>query len=101
MARGSFYFDRASMSRRPAPRYNERGSEGGAMRRAHGRRCEPCEGLKGPLGAKEAKALASELKGWRLVGGKTLRQDLVMKDFMSAVRLIDAIARAAEAEGHR
>lgn len=70
------------------------------MRRAHGRKCAPCEGLKGPLGAKEAKALAAELKGWRLVGGKTLRQDLVMKDFMSAVRLIDAIARAAEAEGH-
>ncbi|HXS99728.1 MAG TPA: 4a-hydroxytetrahydrobiopterin dehydratase [Elusimicrobiota bacterium] len=70
------------------------------MRRAHGRRCEPCEGLKGPIGAKEAKALAAELKGWRLIGGKTLRQELVMKDFMAAVRFINAVARAAEAEGH-
>jgi len=70
------------------------------MTRTHGRKCAPCGGLKGPLGPKEAKALAAELKGWRLIGGKALRQDLIMKDFMSAVRLIDAIARAAEAEGH-
>lgn len=70
------------------------------MRRAHGRRCAPCEALTGPIGTKEAKALAAELKGWRLIGGKTLRQDLVMKDFMAAVRFIDAVARAAEAEGH-
>jgi 4a-hydroxytetrahydrobiopterin dehydratase len=70
------------------------------MTRAHGRRCEPCEAIKGPLGAKEVKALAAQLKGWRVMGGRTLRQDLVMKDFMSAVRLIDAIARVAEVEGH-
>jgi 4a-hydroxytetrahydrobiopterin dehydratase len=70
------------------------------MRRAHGRRCAPCEGLTKPLGAKEAKALAAELKGWKLLGGKSLRLDLVMKDFMAAVRFIEAVAREAEAEGH-
>ena len=49
---------------------------------------------------KEAKALLTELKGWTLVAGKKLRQELVMKDFMAAVRFIEAVARAAEAQGH-
>ena len=70
------------------------------MRRAHGGKCAPCEALTKPIAPKEAKALAAELKGWRLIGGRTLRRDLVMKDFMAAVRFIDAVARTAEEEGH-
>ena len=71
------------------------------MRRAHGRKCAPCDALTKPIPLKEAKALAAELHGgWRLIGGRALRLDLVMKDFMAAVRFIDALARAAEAEGH-
>jgi 4a-hydroxytetrahydrobiopterin dehydratase len=52
------------------------------------------------IALKEAKALVSELKGWTLVAGKTLRKEVEMKDFMAAVRFIDAAARTAEAEGH-
>lgn len=70
------------------------------MRRAHGRKCAPCEALTKPIPPKEAKALAEELEGWRLIGGKLLRQELVMKDFLAAVHFIDAVARVAEAEGH-
>ena len=70
------------------------------MRRAHGGKCAPCDALTKPIALKEAKALAAELKGWRLIGGRTLRQELVMKDFMAAIHLIDAVARIAEAEGH-
>ena len=56
--------------------------------------------LTQPIALKEAKALLSELKGWTLVAGKTLRQELVMKNFMSAVHFINAVARTAEAEDH-
>lgn len=56
--------------------------------------------LAQPLALREAKALVSELKGWTLIGGKALRKEYVMKDFMAAVRFIDALARAAEEEGH-
>jgi 4a-hydroxytetrahydrobiopterin dehydratase len=52
------------------------------------------------IALKEAKALVSELKGWTLVAGKTLRQELVMKDFMAAIHFIDAVARTAQSEGH-
>lgn len=56
--------------------------------------------LTQPIALREAKALLSELKGWTLAAGKTLRQEFVMKDFMAAVHFINAVARAAEAEGH-
>jgi 4a-hydroxytetrahydrobiopterin dehydratase len=56
--------------------------------------------LNQPIALREARALLAELDGWSLVGGKALRQVLVMRDFMSAVHFIDAVARAAEAEGH-
>jgi 4a-hydroxytetrahydrobiopterin dehydratase len=62
--------------------------------------CDPCAKLARPIALKEAKILVGELKGWTLIGGKALRKEFVMKDFMAAVHFIDAIARAAEAEGH-
>jgi 4a-hydroxytetrahydrobiopterin dehydratase len=70
------------------------------MRKNHGGKCVPCGALTRPIALKEAKVLAAELKGWRLIDGKALRREFVMKDFMAAVRFIDTIARAAEAEGH-
>jgi 4a-hydroxytetrahydrobiopterin dehydratase len=60
----------------------------------------PSARMAQPIAAKEAKALVSELKGWTLVAGKTLRRELEMKDFMAAVHFINAVARTAEAEGH-
>ncbi|HEX4046618.1 MAG TPA: 4a-hydroxytetrahydrobiopterin dehydratase [Elusimicrobiota bacterium] len=70
------------------------------MHNSNGRRSGTSRTLAQPLGLKEAKALLSELKGWTLVAGKALRKEFVTKDFMAAVRLIDVVARAAEAEGH-
>jgi 4a-hydroxytetrahydrobiopterin dehydratase len=64
------------------------------------KKCSPCSESTQPIALKEAKALVSELKGWTLVAGKTLRQEFAMKDFMAAVHFINAVARAAEAEGH-
>jgi 4a-hydroxytetrahydrobiopterin dehydratase len=67
-----------------------------------GKKCVPCGAMTQPLALKETKALLAELKGgWSLAGsGKVLRQELAMKDFMAAVHFINAVARAAEAEGH-
>lgn len=65
-----------------------------------GGKCEPCGALTRPLALKEAKALTAELKGWTLVGGKAIRKEFVMKDFMAAIHFIGAVARAAESQGH-
>ena len=70
------------------------------MKGSSGKKCSPCSTLTQPIGLKEAKALLSELKGWTLVAGKVLRQELLMKDFMAAVHFINAVARVAESEGH-
>jgi 4a-hydroxytetrahydrobiopterin dehydratase len=53
-----------------------------------------------PLSPAQAKPLFAALKGWKLVGGKALRQEFQMKDFMAAVRFVDAIARAAQSQQH-
>lgn len=70
------------------------------MNRSRGKKCVPCHALTRPLALKEAEALASKLKGWTLVSGKALRQELAMRDFMAAMRFLNAVARAAESEGH-
>ena len=64
------------------------------------RKCAPCTKGTPPIPPEEAKALLDELKGWSLIEGKALRQELVLKDFMAAVRLINAIAKVAETEDH-
>lgn len=65
------------------------------------RRCRACEGGVPPLPESAARALLAELEGWALApGAKAIRQELVMKDFPAAVRLIDRVAQVAEAEDH-
>jgi 4a-hydroxytetrahydrobiopterin dehydratase len=55
---------------------------------------------KGRISPKESQRLAGSLQGWKQVGGKSLRQEFVMKDFMAAVKFIGAIAGVAESEQH-
>lgn len=64
------------------------------------KKCAPCEGGVKRMALKQAKELAAKLRGWKLVGGKVLRQELVMKDFLAAVHFIHDAAQAAESEGH-
>lgn len=48
-----------------------------------------------------AQAYLVELKEWTLAAdAKSIRRDLLMKDFLAAVELIRAIAQVAEAEDH-
>ena len=64
------------------------------------RASHPASKLTRRIAPKEAKVLVAELKGWSLVAGRTLRQEFKMKDFISAIHFINAVARTAEAEGH-
>lgn len=64
------------------------------------KKCVPCEGGIGRLPLRDAKKLAGTLRGWKLIKGKALRRELVMKDFPSAISLIRRIARTAAREGH-
>ncbi len=63
-------------------------------------KCGPCHGGTQALKPAESRKLVRKLRGWKLVKGKALRQELAMKDFLAAVDFIRAIARAAESEGH-
>ena len=64
------------------------------------RKCKPCEGGTEPLPLSAAQALLSDLRGWELADGKTLRKTVQCKDFLDAVSLIQQIAPIAEAEDH-
>ena len=64
------------------------------------RACKPCEGGTEPLPASAAKTLLTDVQGWELVDGKTIRKTVKCKDFLDAVGLIQRIAPVAEAEDH-
>ena len=64
------------------------------------KKCAPCEGGTKRLHPKEAKKLLTKIRGWKLVKGKALKQELVMKDFLAAIAFIGGVAKAAESEGH-
>lgn len=64
------------------------------------KKCEPCEGGVKPLSLKQAKELSSKLDGWKLLGSKALRRELVMLDFPAAIEFIHDVAQTAESEGH-
>ncbi len=63
-------------------------------------KCGPCNKETEPLRPAAAKKLLREVRGWKLVKGKSLRQELAMQDFLAAVGFIHDVAQAAESEGH-
>jgi len=65
------------------------------------KKCEPCEGGVRPYTPDEARAQLEKLPGWRLThDDQRIRKDWKMKNFMAAMKFIDAVAQTAEAEGH-
>ncbi len=64
------------------------------------RKCQPCEKGTPPLSSDRIQQYLAQVSGWELVEGKLLRKQLKLKDFMSAVQLINRIAEAAEADDH-
>ncbi len=65
------------------------------------KKCRPCEGGMSPMNAETAKGYLNVLEGWALgENGNAIQKTFVMKDFLSAVRLIQKIAEVAEGEDH-
>ena len=65
------------------------------------KKCRPCEGGVPALSRQEAEAYLGELKEWKLASdARSIRRDLLMKDFVAAVELIGGIRDVAEADDH-
>jgi len=63
--------------------------------------CQPCEGGVEPLSRAQAETYLGLLDHWTLApDAKDISKPFVMKNFMAAVDLINAIARVAEADDH-
>ena len=65
------------------------------------KKCLPCEGGVASLTGTRAKKYLKSLSDWSLAkDAKSIWVEYQMKDFVSAVSLIQAIARVAEKEDH-
>jgi 4a-hydroxytetrahydrobiopterin dehydratase len=65
------------------------------------KKCAPCEGGVAALEPAEAEAQLKKLSGWKMThGGKRIRKDWVVKNFMAGIQFFDDVARLAEDEGH-
>ncbi len=63
--------------------------------------CTPCEGNVPAYTLAEAREQLVNLDGWQLThGGKRIRKDWLVKDFMAGVYFLDRIADLAESESH-
>ncbi len=74
---------------------------GGVSHDLSKKRCIPCEGGIPTISPQNAGEFLKELQGWELSSeGRSIRIEYPMKDFASAIRLVDTIAQVAEAENH-
>jgi 4a-hydroxytetrahydrobiopterin dehydratase len=65
------------------------------------KKCAPCEGDIAALEPAEAEAQLKKLLGWKMThGGKRIRKDWVVKNFMAGIQFFNDVARLAEDEGH-
>ncbi len=65
------------------------------------KKCRPCEGGIPPLSQEEIQKSLFQLKGWELSSDtKTIIKNLKLKDFKSALKLVNEIGVIAESEGH-
>jgi 4a-hydroxytetrahydrobiopterin dehydratase len=63
--------------------------------------CLPCEGIGTALTEEQALGLLKQTPAWEISPNKRLIfRQLSLKNFMSAIKLINAIATIAEAENH-
>ncbi len=65
------------------------------------KKCRPCEGTEKPLSVEESEEYLKKTEGWGLAdNGTLLFREYTMKNFVSAVGLINKIAGIAEEENH-
>lgn len=67
-----------------------------------GKTCQPCEGGVEPCELEHAKRQLHQLdSNWELVeGGKKISRKFKLKNFVEAMRLLNAVAELAEREQH-
>lgn len=63
------------------------------------RKCTPCNGSTPALDARQAKALAEGLAGWRLME-RRLEKEFKFKTFREALAFVNRVGELAESEGH-
>lgn len=65
------------------------------------KKCLPCEGGIPKMTPAEAEAQLTKLNGWAITpDSQRIRKELVVKNFMAAMRFFNEIAEVAESEGH-
>lgn len=65
------------------------------------RKCKPCEGGVNPLSRGDALNYLKELSNWQLSSdAKSITREYLMKNFVAAAELIQAISVVAELENH-
>ena len=63
--------------------------------------CLPCEGSGKPMEPEKAQDYLKGLPNWKATpDGKAIYRELVLKNFLAAVRFINEVAKLAEAENH-
>ena len=66
-----------------------------------GKKCRPCEGGAKPLSPDAARALGGQVPKWKLRKDEPrLWRELVFKDFVRAMKFVNAVAGLAEEQGH-
>lgn len=64
-------------------------------------KCQPCREGTQALSLAQAQEFLRELGGWSLApDGRSISCELLMKNFLAAVRLMNQIAEVAESEDH-
>ena len=65
------------------------------------KKCRPCEGGVEPCSLDEAREQLSNLGGWYLThGGRRIRKDWTVKNFMAGMDFFNKVAQIAEDDGH-
>ncbi len=65
------------------------------------KKCQPCEGIGQAFSKNQIAEYLLKTPGWELdKSEKLISRDLVLKNFMAAIRFINKIAEIAESENH-
>jgi 4a-hydroxytetrahydrobiopterin dehydratase len=63
-------------------------------------RCVPCEGGEPALSQKEIAEYASQVPEWKVTEGPRLVRTFKLRDFVHAMKFVNAMAEVAEEQGH-
>ena len=64
------------------------------------KKCVPCSGGVPALRGEQIKPFIDQLNSWEVVDEHHLSRNFIFKDFVTALKFVNAIGEVAEAEGH-